>query len=228
MERFCPTCGAVVPDRSSAMPGRQRTFCSTRCQKRRSRKNKPRPRKIRPIVACLVCGGDFVKVRIDGVTCSRHCWNVSRGLARRAPLAARKCALPSCGVAFRPNRDSTRCCSEAHGKRLWHVENPGAGEWNDRRRDAYHRRRAQKAGTSSGDRPVVLADIAARDKNRCHLCGKKVSAKPYPHPLSASLDHLIPLSQDGEHVPENVRLAHLRCNVAKGNGGGNEQLLLIG
>ncbi|NKT05174.1 hypothetical protein GS485_11095 [Rhodococcus hoagii] len=50
----------------------------------------------------------------------------------------------------------------------------------------------------------------------------------YPHPKSASLDHVIPLSCGGAHDPSNVALAHLACNVAKGDRGGGEQLFLFG
>jgi len=46
--------------------------------------------------------------------------------------------------------------------------------------------------------------------------------------MSASLDHIFPLSLGGDHVRENVHAAHLRCNISKNNRGGNEQLLLIG
>lgn len=38
----------------------------------------------------------------------------------------------------------------------------------------------------------------------------------YPNPLSASLDHVVPLAWGGEHTAANVQLAHLKCNVAKG------------
>lgn len=201
-------------------------YCSDECG-RLAVAAKARTKKLaaRPVIACVACGAAFQRARVDQTCCSRRCWNVSRGLMLAAPLPRRVCALAECDAEFQPNREGTRCCSEAHGKRLWNRANPE--QWNDRRRDAYHRRRAQKKSTAD-DRPVLLAEIRERDRNRCHLCRKLVSVKPYPHPLSASLDHVVPLSLDGEHVPENVRLAHLRCNVAKGNGGGNEQLLLIG
>lgn len=180
---------------------------------------------IRPTLSCAACGMGFVQFRKDKNTCSRHCWNVTRGRALPEPLPRRVCALPECGSDFQPVKSGQRTCCEAHGKKLWNREHPEP--WNDRKRDNYHRRRALKAQTATG-RPVVLADIRERDNNRCHLCRDKVSAKPYPHPLSASLDHVIPLSRGGIHDPDNVRLAHLRCNVEKGADGGNEQLLLIG
>jgi 5-methylcytosine-specific restriction endonuclease McrA len=47
--------------------------------------------------------------------------------------------------------------------------------------------------------------------------------------LSASLDHIIPISKDPDgHRRANVRLAHLRCNIKRGNRVGDEQLMLIG
>lgn len=226
--RLCPSCGRSVPGGlRPGSSGRPRTYCSKACLAGATRRRAAIVRAEKQVVVtCQPCGQDFPRRRADQVHCSQACRSAAW---RRSPrLEARDCALPTCGAAFQPLSSRQRCCSEPHGKKLWHVENPGKGyEWNDRRRDAYHRRRAQKKVTT-GDRPVLLAEIRERDKNRCHLCSKRVSVKPYPHPMSASLDHIVPLSLDGDHVPENVRLAHLRCNSAKGNRGGNEQLMLIG
>jgi 5-methylcytosine-specific restriction endonuclease McrA len=125
------------------------------------------------------------------------------------------------------------CCCEDHGRKLWKVRAKAEGRprhdpWTDKRREAYHRRRALKKGASTGN-PVLFSEIAERDGWRCHLCGDRVKrGLAWPHPQSASLDHVIPLSRGGLHDPVNVRLAHLVCNVAKGNRGAGEQLLLIG
>jgi 5-methylcytosine-specific restriction endonuclease McrA len=135
-------------------------------------------------------------------------------------------------MEFQPRRDSDRCCSEQHGKRLYNRESRADGRqkpppWSDARRDRYHRRRAQKQESASG--PVLLAEIANRDQWRCHLCGSAVDSDlSWPDPMSPSLDHVVPLSLGGPHTPENVRLAHVRCNTAKGNRGGEEQVLLAG
>lgn len=73
------------------------------------------------------------------------------------------------------------------------------------------------------------AEIYARDGWRCGLCRRKVDVGlTYPHPRSASLDHIVPLSLGGEHVRSNVQLAHLGCNVRKGARSAGEQLLLVG
>lgn len=116
---------------------------------------------------------------------------------------------------------------------LWNRESRADGRqkpapWSDRRRDAYHRRRALKKGSGSGE-AVLKEEIAQRDHWRCQLCGDPVDSRlAWPHPMSASMDHVVPLTKGGAHDPANVQLAHLRCNVAKSNRGGGEQLALIG
>ncbi|MFD7609705.1 HNH endonuclease [Streptomyces sp. NPDC059828] len=126
-----------------------------------------------------------------------------------------------------------RCCSEKHGKQLYNRESRADGRqkpprWTDERRDRYHRRRAQKKETSTGE-AVLLAEIAERDGWRCHICQKAVDpGLVWPHSMSPSLDHVVPLSKGGPHEPRNVRLSHVRCNTARGNRGGGEQLLLTG
>jgi len=74
-------------------------------------------------------------------------------------------------------------------------------------------------------------EIFERDGWRCGLCGHKVNPQvKYPHPRSASLDHIVPLSKGGDHARANTQLACLVCNISKqANVGGNgEQLRLIG
>lgn len=181
---------------------------------------------------CKGCGDSLVGRRPDVLWCSRRCHDVARGQRLPERLAPRQCALPECMAEFQPKMTKQRCCSEKHGKLLCHRERRADGrektpEWDDARRDHYHRRRALKRQASTGE-PVRLAEIRERDRNCCHLCGKRVSDKPWPHPLSPSLDHVVPLTKGGSHDPANVKLAHLRCNTAKGNRGGGEQLLLIG
>jgi 5-methylcytosine-specific restriction endonuclease McrA len=71
-------------------------------------------------------------------------------------------------------------------------------------------------------------EIFERDGWRCQICMRKVRRNaPGFHPLSPSLDHVIPLVDGGPHTRANTRCAHLRCNTARGARGGNEQLALI-
>ena len=51
----------------------------------------------------------------------------------------------------------------------------------------------------------------------CGICGKPVDfSKRYPHPLSATVDHIIPLSLGGHPSDlDNLQLAHNSCNRQK-------------
>jgi 5-methylcytosine-specific restriction endonuclease McrA len=51
--------------------------------------------------------------------------------------------------------------------------------------------------------------------------------KVVPHYKAPTIDHLIPISEDGEDAPANVQLAHFICNSIRG-AGGVVQLALIG
>lgn len=62
------------------------------------------------------------------------------------------------------------------------------------------------------DRRIVFE----KDQWICQLCGGRVvKQKNYPDPMSASLDHRLPLSRGGKHTYANTQLAHLKCNVEK-------------
>lgn len=66
-------------------------------------------------------------------------------------------------------------------------------------------------------------DIYVRDGWTCGICAEPVNPELiYPDPMSASLDHVIPLSRGGGHLPSNTQCSHLLCNVRKGARHGEE------
>lgn len=164
--------------------------------------------------------------------CSQRCRETVLGTRRSSPLGVANCALPECGQEFQLWLEGQRCCSEKHGKLLYNRESRADGRqkssvWNDKRRDAYHRRRALMKATSTGE-PVLFAEIAERDGWHCSLCKEAVDPLvKWPESKSPSLDHVIPLSKGGVHDPSNVALAHLGCNTAKNNRVDGEQLPLV-
>jgi hypothetical protein len=85
------------------------------------------------------------------------------------------------------------------------------------KRDANKKREAQKRGVDGITTECIkVAYIYDRDAWRCGVCGKRVDkALTYPHPMSASLDHIVPLAHSGTHTKANTQLAHLICNVRK-------------
>lgn len=60
-------------------------------------------------------------------------------------------------------------------------------------------------------------EIFERDGWTCGLCAEPIDQDlSYPDPMSASLDHVIPLALGGEHSRANAQAAHLSCNSRKG------------
>jgi 5-methylcytosine-specific restriction endonuclease McrA len=53
----------------------------------------------------------------------------------------------------------------------------------------------------------------------CGICGKPVDKSlKYPDPMSATVDHIIPVSRNGDPVSlDNLQLAHRYCNRQKGD-----------
>jgi 5-methylcytosine-specific restriction endonuclease McrA len=80
---------------------------------------------------------------------------------------------------------------------------------------------------SKGDK-FKREEIFERDRWVCQICYKKVNKKlAYPHPMSPSIDHIMPISWGGSHTKDNVQLAHLSCNVNLGVGG-KKQMRMFG
>lgn len=77
------------------------------------------------------------------------------------------------------------------------------------------RRRAQKKSTSM--EKLEFIRIFERDQWHCQICGEQInSSLTWPHPLSPSIDHVLPLSRGGSHTYDNVQASHLKCNISYG------------
>lgn len=118
-------------------------------------------------------------------------------------------------------------CSPRCAKRWKHLRYEASEAGKAARARQNHVRRMRMRGSQAEVERFSPMEIFHRDGWRCGVCHRKVPRKPFPHPLSATLDHLIPLSEGGPHTRANVRLAHLRCNTERGVGG-VDQLRLLG
>lgn len=99
-------------------------------------------------------------------------------------------------------------------------------DWCSRKYHKRLRKARQRGAARSG--PYTLAEIAARDRRRCGICRRPVlMTRLVPHPKAPTIDHVVPLSQGGDDVRSNVRLAHFLCNATRGNRGQAEQLAMI-
>ena len=94
--------------------------------------------------------------------------------------------------------------------------------------DRVRSRRRRKRLAECVREPYTLAEIAARDRFKCGICGKRVRmALTRPDRMSPTIDHLVPISDGGDDTRANVRLAHYGCNSRRCTGG-VVQLALIG
>jgi 5-methylcytosine-specific restriction endonuclease McrA len=98
-----------------------------------------------------------------------------------------------CGQAYESASETARYCTFACRQRA-----------RDRRK--YHARRGRVNGEVES---FNLREIAERDDWTCHVCAGPVTSEDW------SIDHLVPISQGGQHIRSNVALAHLRCNALR-------------
>jgi hypothetical protein len=216
----CVECGA--PTRAAKSVGTKPKYCSNKCRTlvnqrkyiesgkyddllaRRRNTNAAKPL---PVHICLQCGGSFESTHRRSKFCSPKCSNKHTDANN-----PKRCTEPDCDRGVR----AKGMCS-MHWRRKARADGREANPaWTESRKASYHKRRAQKIGTQVEDlRPI---DIYERDIWLCGLCVTPVDPDcAWPDPMSPSLDHVLPLSKGGTHTYENVQLAHLTCNVSKGN-----------
>lgn len=240
-EHTCRNCGETYKPKS---PERN-TYCSRDCYFIaivKAKAERPKGKKSIKIKQCKICGVLFRQNRGE-LYCSGECRrrrerdryyadhdhylksakeryiNVERDRRLGARVyESKKCKW--CGQSFVSEYGDGRraYCSatcQARSER-WskHLSNwPGD----------YKRIKAER----DGDR-FKKTEIYDRDGWVCGICHRKVSPKnKYPHPLSASIDHILPIASGGTHTKDNVQLAHLSCNVLLGVGG-VKQLRMFG
>ena len=129
---------------------------------------------------------------------NREAYNAAQRARARAlyvgrPPRSGTCARPGCLATFTTVQPAKRYCSPGCGSRA-RTERPGRPNWLTRRR------------------------ILNRDNWTCYLDGEPIPRDlAWPHPRSASVDHVIPVSAGGSDADENLRATHWGCNEAKGD-----------
>lgn len=216
----CLGCGGAI--RASKARGAKPKYCSEDCRKaagyrkfiesgkyalQLEAKRQVSAAKPLPVHVCVQCGAEWTKSRTASRFCSSKCMNKHADIHN-----SRRCNEPDCDRGVR-----AKGLCHMHWRRKARAEGRETlPAWDDRRRANYHKRRAQKVTTSVEN--LVPLDIYQRDIWLCGLCSTPVDPDvSWPDPYSASLDHVLPLSKGGSHTYENVQLAHLTCNVSKGN-----------
>lgn len=257
-DRECVICGKSFTPRddrakycSHRCRGKRPRKTSPEAAERRIQAERQRQRTRFPERTCPVCGKVYRPTNRPGrqKTCSRACTaELRREVWPSSRIYVRECTW--CTVLFVARRSKQRTCCPEHGKKLsWaesnqarhvtgHLCSCGAAIPATRhrcdaclkqtRRNQKRREKARKRESVISE-PYTLAEIAERDRYRCGLCRKRVTmTKSVPHPKAPTIDHIIPWSVSKDDSRANVQLAHFSCNWMKRDGGGGEQLLLIG
>lgn len=153
---------------------------------------------------CLECGSDFDRPARGNATgyCSNRCRMraYNRANPRQEPPKILTCQW--CGSEWKTKHMRSPLCRDCR-----------AIPW---RRNMAYSQGEKRIGAKSSDAGFSRLDIFVRDAWTCGICGDPIDRElEHPHPMSASLDHIVPLPR-GAHSRENVRASHLACNVARG------------
>lgn len=226
----CRLCGTDISDR-----GWQAKYC-TQCKDYRRYHYRTPLNEVPQMVLhtqCTYCSQPFNEPQWQPC-CDRICAGKQVGAYKPTKVLTRDCR--GCGEPFQTTNPKRRCCSKACT--TWRHFNPGTLRvldkecaycltpfrapsprhkycsdacrqrlWNDRRKH-------NSKGSYVED--VSKKIVAERDRWRCQICRNQVDPQlAWPHPMSWSLDHIIPISKGGEHSYANTQLAHLTCNIGK-------------
>lgn len=175
-------------------------------QKQEEKRNRKRKESEYTDRCCEVCGLLFTRKGNAQKYCSDECFNKANNIKQ---AKAKECI--ECGKMFDTYHDGNICCSDKcrrkRTNRLFHVSKD---------------ERLKKNGKP--DYSITLEKLIMRDNNTCYICGKKcdsndfiitdegyfIAGERYP-----SIDHVFPIAKGGKHRWNNIKLAHMRCNVMK-------------
>lgn len=190
----CKACGGPIKRPRAGKVGR---FCSARCRRDGA-----------AVRICGHCGKRFGSYTPQ-TNCSLSCAQKARN--KRRGYRPAQCRV--CGSSFRVTKSNKHFCSWACvAKHSGHRQStPAQREYWRRQKQ---RRKARKMLVIQ--QPYTEQEIFERDRWKCGICGKRVSAKKVaPHPKSPTIDHVIPLTKGGADAPYNVQCGHYQCNVVK-------------
>lgn len=185
----CLNCGAQAKRFKFSPLSDFAKYCSPKCCAE-FRRRRPPPEASN----CQRCGRQLAEQKGRGPRrkyCSEKCKHgyQSRRSARRC-IACGKAFIGSSNAQLCPGGCRVRIPREKRSRRL---------------RDVYVE-------------DVALGVLFRRDGGICRICGRPIDASlSHPDPGSASVDHVIPVSKGGEHSYGNTQLAHLVCNLSKGD-----------
>lgn len=157
--------------------------------------------------SCPLCDRDFLHCNRNRLYCSNDCRKLANAITNREVQRQRVL--------------NGRC--PRHGKaghcEICHANNFAKSSKRRGKGDVKYRTRSK----------IKIRQLCAQQKWKCSLCDERLSTEhKSPHPLSISIDHVIPISLGGTHDLTNLSATHLHCNIRKGNRSlGPEQLRML-
>ena len=227
----CPVCGTAFDPITRTRP---RSYCSVPCREKAYYDQRvARYQKDHGLLSriCFYCQNP---VGPKYKYCSPECNKVAKSLTnkrnkkphKRKPIPATRICKHCLEVFIPATHTSTYCsrvCKRLRAKVLMRERgvriNKGYTGWTEQRKTEWFKRQAIKRGANPLEAEhIVNVDVFERDQWICGICNLQVDQSlKYPNPMSASLDHVIPLSKGGQHTRMNTQCAHLRCNIRKNN-----------
>lgn len=207
--KLCAGCG-------DPMDVRSRKYCSDVCKPRCSVENCDGPVRKRGW-----CASHYHQARISGAdpVPFKHKWSdltpcLNCGAVLNNPMHRRFCT-DNCRVAYKlhggPRPTSTNCVA----CRAF-IDLTEKGKRGQRRNSSVKLCRPCK--WSYAKYKMSAGELAQRDGNDCGICHQPVDMTLTRRAGGLdcpSVDHIMPRSRGGTHDPENLQLAHLRCNMLK-------------
>lgn len=220
---LCKACGKEFKRKRTTNPdrGEKNEYCSRACayegrKAKTAAKKETKYIKIKKqrISICTVCGREFNKKNISATCCSDVCRYEKQKENQRNRYIRKTVISIDCAVC---------------GKQYQAYEGKGGKCPHCTRAARKAREKAQRRSLLGSIRTetITIKALYRRDGGICQLCGKKTNInKNHNHDLYPSIDHIVPLSQGGEHTYSNVQLAHRICNSIKSNQSNGDQLRL--
>jgi len=209
IDKVCLSCGQRFRD----WPCKP-DYCSEECRERGAK------------LVCDVCGEAFyghpnVKYCSDGCRrkVKRHRHRVMKQRLGRTGGRLKVFVCKQCGMQFtqRVWNNEPLFCSKDCARKHWRDSHPVKGKHMQSRANSM--RRARKHGNGRVE-SIDHQAVFQRDGWVCGICGKRCEQSlRFPHPLSATLDHIVPLARGGTHTWANVQCAHFACNSRKQDAG---------
>jgi hypothetical protein len=227
----CRDCGRAFEHASrSNKPKLLCAGCLKESQRKATREYKRRQRaaskKVPQRTACTDCGKPFPRPVHRTLRCADCKAEVARQYQRKLrvsnpkPQSQYRCVACRQQIVRRGRSGRPLYCASC-GRAAFLLAR--------RRNDCanWHKRRAAKRAVTAES--FRREEIYERDRWKCGICRRRIDRRlRHPHPMSVSLDHVIPLALGGPHTRANVQAAHLRCNLRKRTRAVGEQMLLFG